>query len=304
MERTAEVFDDLYGHCLSEGSIVNAGEHMGKQVPPVLEAVKEQLTYQEPVVHFDETGMRTEGKLQWLHSASSERLTYYTIHPKRGKEGMDDMDILPKLAGVAVHDDWQPYWRYDHVSHSLCNTHHLRQLRFIVERYQQAWAQEMSDLLLEMKTAADQARVTGNQVDPEVIRRLDARYDELLAQGLQDNPPPLIEPSQTKKRGRPKQTPPKNLLDHLQTQKPQVLAFLFDVAIPFDNNQAERDIRMVKVKQKVSGSFRSTTGAKLFCQIRSYISTVRKNGHPVLGALVAALTGEPVMPLSASAQSP
>lgn len=296
LERTTEIFADLYGHSPSEGTLVNVAERLGEQVKPAVDDAKHQLTTQAPVVHLDETGLRVEGRLQWLHSASSERLTYYALHPKRGSAAMDAIGILPNLAGVAVHDDWQPYWKYTDQAHSLCNAHHLRQLRFLVERYQQPWAEEMGQLLLEMKAAADLARPTGEPLYPAQLAAFSSRYDAILACGFDQNPPSPPDPETPKKRGRPKQTPPQNFLHHLRQHKPEVLAFLYDLAIPFDNNQAERDIRMVKLKQKISGSFRSQEGAQLFCRIRSYISTVRKNGHHVLHALVAAINGQPVMP--------
>ena len=304
LERTSEIFADLYNHRLSEGTIVNVAERLGEQVRPAVEEVKRQLTTQEPVVHLDETGLRVEGRLHWLHSASSERLTHYAVHAKRGHAAMDAIGILPNLAGVAVHDDWQPYWHYTDRVHSLCNAHHLRQLRFLVERYQQTWAEEMSQLLREMKMATDQARLIAIPFSPAQLADFESRYDQILLDGFAQNPEPPPVPDAPKKRGRPKRTPSQNFLHHLWQHKPETLAFLYDLNLPFDNNQAERDIRMVKVKQKISGTFRSQNGADLFCRIRSYISTVRKNGHPVLHALVAALNHQPVMPPTLAASAP
>ena len=295
LERTSEIFADLYHHSPSEGTIVNMAERLGKQVQPVVEAIKQQLTTQVPVVHLDETGLRVEGHLHWLHSASSEKLTYYAVHPKRGHVAMDAIGILPNLAGVAVHDDWSPYWRYTDCGHSLCNAHHLRRLLFLVERYDQAWAEEMSQLLCEMKAATDQARQTACSLDAAQLALFDKRYDEIVAVGFDQNPMPQPEADAPKKRGRPKRTPPQNFLHHLQQHKAETLAFLYDLNVPFDNNQAERDIRMMKVKQKISGTFRSQDGARLFCTIRSYISTARKNGYHVLEALADALDGHPML---------
>lgn len=296
LERTSEIFADFYGHSPSEGTIVNVAERLGKQVHPAVEAIKRQLTTQAPVVHLDETGMRVEGRLHWVHSASSASLTHYAVHPKRGHLAMDAIGILPNLVGVAVHDDWQPYWRYTDCAHTLCNAHHLRRLRFLVERYEQGWAEEMSQLLCEMKTAIDQTRQIALPLASAQLALFDKRYDEIVASGFDQNPMPPPEPDAPKKRGRPKRTPSQNFLHHLQQHKLDTLAFLYDPNIPFDNNQAERDIRMIKVKQKISGTFRSQDGARLFCAIRSYISTARKNGHRVLDALVDALDGHPIMP--------
>ena len=293
MERTVALLGDLYGHAPSPALVPAANEAMHAGIEPALTAIWSALQ-KEDVVHFDESGLRVAGALQWVHVSSTPLLTYLVSHAKRGREALQAIDILPQFRGRAIHDHWRSYFTFSACEHGLCNAHHLRELQFIVDQYQQSWAEDMKQLLLEIKEAVAEVAPDADSLEPEQRQDFWQRYDDILSKGFTANPPPAKPPPN--KRGRKKQSPPKNLLDRLQQHKPQVLAFMDDFNVPFDNNLAERDIRMVKVKQKVSGSFRTQKGADTFCAIRSYISTVRKQGGSVIDAMQQALDGQPFIP--------
>lgn len=288
--RVQELLSEAFGCQLSEGTLYEARETCFESLAEVEVGIFEALQQAE-VAHFDETGLRVNAKLLWLHVASTQALTYYFIHPKRGSEAMDVMDILPQFEGTSVHDGWRSYAGYDCV-HALCNAHHLRELRFLVERYQQGWAEQMMTLLVTMKASVEQAQAQGvTQLSANEIAQLEHQYRDLIDTGLRLNPanPPLAH-----SRGRPKQTPARNLLERLDVHQAEVLRFIHDFQVPFDNNQAERDIRMMKLKQKISGGFRSLDGARVFCRIRGYLSTLKKQGYNLLDALEQLFLGHPI----------
>jgi len=293
LERTSDFFEDIFGHRISQATILQANLLGEEKIKPANEVIKQQLINAN-VVNFDESGSRVKGKLHWLHVASTPFHTYYSIHKKRGQEAMDDIGILPYFMGIAMHDAWAPYFSYVHMKHALCNVHHLRDLKFIEGQYNQEWEMEMFSLLLDIKKEVENTNPFYDCLDDSKILDFEKQYDEIIEKGLEINPPSIS--PERKKRGRIKQSPPKNLLDRLKLRKEEILLFMHDFSVPFDNNQGERDIRMIKVKQKVSGSFRTMEGARIFCSIRGYISTARKNGCCVIDAIQDAFDGKPFIP--------
>lgn len=295
-ERACEVMRDLLGVSLSQGTLATLIERLAKQLAPIEELTKEALKG-APVLHQDESGLYIAGQCHWLHVSSTSTLTHYAVHRARGSQALQAIGILSDFSGVSVHDGWRSYQQYD-CAHALCNVHHLRELTFLQEEQQQAWAARLKELLLTMKAQVEDAKASGQSALPQPLyRRLIEQYRRILLQGyLENHPAPLTSASSPPKRGRRKQSKALNLLDRLWEQEEAVLAFLYDFSIPFDNSQAERDLRMLKVQQKVSGGFRSPPGAEHFARIRGYLSTLRKQGIPVLSALQATLLGHPVLP--------
>ena len=293
-ERTCGLFADLFGFTVSQGTLANFTRECHKRLADFSERTK-ALVAQAPVAHFDESGVRVINGLRWLHSASTASATHYEIHRKRGSEGIDSAGILPGFRGRAIHDFWRPYFLYD-CSHGLCNAHHLRELTFVREQNGQAWAGDMIKLLREIKKAADKARPAASALPKAVVRDFEARFQRVIDNGHAANPLPEPPPRAIKKRGRRKKTKPRNLLERLDVHRRETLAFMYDFNVPFDNNLAERDIRMMKVQQKISGTFRSEAGAGAFCRIRSYVSTARKNALGAMDALVRAVAGNPFVP--------
>jgi transposase len=293
--RVRELLADLCGQSLSVGTLVAMVQPCAQQLAPVEEALKVE-TRAAPVLHHDETGVRVAGKLQGVHVSSTPALTHYGVHPKRGRAATEAIGILPGFTGVSVHDGWKSYQTYTHCRHALCNVHHLRELTLVAEELHQPWAGQLKDLLHQMKAAVATARDSGlTQLPPPQRQALHTRYESLLLAGLAANPPPPLPPA-GRRRGRRKQSPARNLLERLWLGQAQVLAFLDDFAIPFDNNQAEQDLRMFKVQQKVSGCFRADAGAEAYCRIRGYLSTLRKRRQALLHALQSAFTGRPLFP--------
>lgn len=275
------------------GTLVDWVQQSAAALTPVEEQLKAAL-HCALVLHIDETGVRRSGRLAWAHVAGTPRLTHYAIHAKRGREATDAIGILPGYAGVSVHDGWKSYQAQTTCRHALCNVHHLRELTFVEEQYHQAWAKDRKGLLLKMQTATEQARTKGlSRLSTAQRDAFVACYAQILARGHAANPPP---PRCPKQRGRLKQSSVRNLLERLWLGQTAVLAFLDNLTIPFDNNQAERDLRMLKPQQKISGCFRSDMGADAFARLRSKWSTYPKQGVALLDALLALFAGSPVYP--------
>jgi transposase len=279
-DRAAQLLSDWLGAPVATGTLVNLVAEASVRVTPALDVIREQIIA-APVVHADETGSRVEASLHWIHSASTSSHTLYTAHARRGLEAMTAAGVLKFVTGVLVHDGWSPYRAYP-VKHGLCNAHHLRELEGAAEhRGQAGWAREMIKVLIGLKNDVAAARDCGRaSLTEERLAYWNTRYDIAVDRGNRANDLRL-------------QRKPYNLLKRLIKYREDVLRFATDFRVPFDNNLAERDIRMVKLKQKISGSHRSFAGADRFCRIRSYISTARKQGKSVASVLIRLFEGDP-----------
>jgi transposase len=286
--RTAEAMRDLFGCPLSAGTVANTVRECAEALLETELKIKRGLR-RSALIHADETGLRVEGQLQYVHVTSNRRLTHYTAAAGRGRTAIEEAGVLPRYGGTCVHDGWPAYSFYTQCRHALCGAHLLRELSFFAELSEgtKAWAAPLKKLLLEMKAEGERAGAGGGRrVADDKLAELTDTYDRLIAEGLEAQPPPQV-PEQVRKQAR-------NLLLRLGRRKGEVLLFLTDPRVPFDNNQAERDLRMVKLRQKVGGCFRSEEGARRFCRIRSYVSTMRKHGRGVLVALEGACCGKPL----------
>jgi transposase len=291
VDRAAEAMADCFGAPVSTGWLSSLLPSAADRLGGFTTAVRAQLAA-APVAHFDETGGRVAGKLRWVHVAATDTLTLYHRASGRGKDSIDTGGVLPGFAGVAVHDGLTSYRRYP-VTHALCSAHHLRELAGIAQTTGQQWPTRLGDLLVEIHKNVEAAKTEGRTALP--ARRLAGyrrRYRGLVVEGKALNPPP----PRTGKRGRPKLGPAGSLLRRLDEYQDDVLRFATDFAVPFDNNQAERDIRMVKLQQKISGGWRSETGADAFLTVRSYLSTARKQNQAALDVLKQLFTGTPWIP--------
>lgn len=283
-ERLRQVCKDLFEQPLSRGTLATINARASEALAPVEQAIIQGLT-QSPALHADESGLRVAGKLHWLHVVSTALLTFFGVHGHRGAEAMDALGVLPHCLCWLIHDFWKPYFKYEAL-HALCNQHLLRELKFLFQQCGEIWADELSRFLLDWKNDPR----TKDGLEEEVFHHAHRHYRAILARGRKDHP--RREPGQK----RTEQDKATNLLDRLEDYDLSVLAFLLDPNVPFTNNQAEQDIRMIKVKQKISGCFRTLEGARCFARIRGYLSTCRKQGINLWDACFHAALGRPFMP--------
>ena len=292
--RAAELMSDVLQAPVSTGFLAGVLSRARDGLGCFAATVREQIRDAD-VAHFDETGARIAGKLGWVHVASTGVGTVYHLAAGRGKASIDVGGILPGFTGVAVHDGLAAYRQYD-IPHGLCGAHHLRELIGMAETCGQDWCDELAELLTQMQRQVVAAKVRGEGALPaRALARFRREYRALIAEGKQLNPPP----PRTGKRGRPALGPAGSLLRRLDDYQDDVLRFAYDFRVPFDNNQAERDIRMIKLQQKISGGWRTTEGAEAFLAVRSYLSTARKQGHNAMTVLRDLFNGNPWIPASA-----
>ena len=287
-KRIQEYFEGQIGIPLSEGSIYNFNREAYESLEPFDVRAREELTKSE-VMHVDETGINKNGDRYWLHSASNSLWTYFFPHERRGTEAINSIGILPEFRGILCHDHLKSYYTYSNCMHALCNAHHLRELEGVWEDdNKQEWAKEMKALLKEINRATSDA---GGILGTDESEKYRQRYRTILQNAEAESSPP-DETNRKGKRGRVRRTKARNLLERLRKYEGDVLRFMDNKNVPFTNNLAENDIRMTKVQQKISGCFRSLERAKIFCRIRSYLSTCRKQGVNLSRALQMLFRGE------------
>jgi len=296
VKRVAEILMDFFNAPVSPGSVMSFIREAAGWTAPVM-AIVENAIAASAGAHFDETGCRQGKRLRWLHAAATECLVALRFHEKRGSEAIMDFGILPKFNGLATHDFWKSYLSDDfkEVVHNFCRAHLMRELEAIAKGYEgQSWAAELKKFFSKAKRATDAAREAGNlALAPKIISSLEEEYRRLIKSGLRANG---LAPPDLKRGNIGEKTTPKNILRRLVEYEDGVLLFIRDLRAPFDNNEAERVIRVAKIKMKVSGCFRSKWGAEAFATLRGYIATARKNGVGAYRALLAAFQGNSFIP--------
>jgi transposase len=303
--RTSEAMRDLFGCRISPGTVESTRHRASQKLVGVEEQIKQGIRVAE-VIGADETGLRVAGKSAWVHVARTDLLTHYGYDTRRGKLAMDAIGILPSFRGVCLRDGWFSYDEYRQATHALCNVHLLRELVYIEEccAEQQQWTRPLAKLLLGIKAAVEEAKGQGaTELSVEQMTTFTMRYDRLVKRAARLNPEPKAESSPPASSRRKvvsvkSRAPALPLIRRLQSKREEFLRFMRDFRVGFDNNAAERDIRMVKLQQKIGGCFRTPEGAEAFCRIRSYLSSARKQGHSPLAALEHAFAGKPLVLIS------
>ena len=292
VNRIHDLLGSMFGVSISTGTIMNMVSKCARQVGPILPEIR-KLIANSDVSHFDETGTDMNGRIFWVHCSSTGQLTLLTANQKRGKDGMDDNGVLPLYRGTAVHDCWGPYWNYPNVNHAVCCAHILRELNWVIEFIpEHTWAAAFRDLLLKMKKAKEDAIERGEkELGSDLLSEFDKEYDRILRIADEECPDPPDPPD--RKRGRKKKGKERALIERLRKLKDSVCLFVHDFAVPFTNNQAERDVRNVKTKTKIAGSFRTEDGVQDYLDIMSYLGTAQKHKISVFEALTAAFNGNP-----------
>jgi len=289
-DRLADISRDIFKTPVSPGTLVNIIQECSQSLKNSMVYIKDRLK-KSRVLHCDETGIRVKGKNLWLHSTGNTQFTYLETHAKRGSEATSDIGILPGFSGTAVHDFWKAYYHYSYCKHGICNAHILRELVGIKDNFSQLWAERMKKLLLAIKQIMEKK---AGALNPKTLEKFGKRYADILNLAEISNPLPMKSQASSHKRGKQACSKARNLLDRMRLHKADILRFMHDPEVPFDNNLAERDIRMSKVKQKISGGFRSDQGCADFDRIRSYIATAIKQRISVFEALQAAISGRPL----------
>ena len=278
--RLKQLTQDIFKATISQGTLVNMTKRCDELLETTEASIKENLLASNHL-HLDETGCYVNGKRHWLHVTSNQKFTHYFVHEKRGSQAIEANGILPSFKGTVIHDHWTPYFKYDDCAHALCNVHHLREFKGIIDFENQQWAKNMTKLLLEAKTYSEE---TEYPLPLSKIQEFEKRYQQIIEEGYRENPLKLHE----------KNTDSVRLLNRLSKRQEEVLEFLYQVEVPFDNNLAERDVRMTKTKQKISGCFRTEKGAHCFARIRGFISTCQKQGLNIIESIETILMGNTI----------
>ena len=291
IKRTHEILSGVFNIPIATGTISNMVKRCAHSLSDTVNKIKDKVVG-SALGHFDETATRVDKKLWWVHNASNCEYTYLDISPKRGFKGMEQCGVLTEFTGIAVHDCWASYWSYPDIQHAVCCAHLLRELTGITENHpEQKWASAFIDLLLDMKKVKEKAVENGrDSLSYYYYQKFDRKYDNLIEQARKENPLPK---TTEKKRGRKKKGKILALVERLANYKASVCLFIHNFMVPFDNNQAERDLRMIKVKTKVSGCFRTEEGARDYLKIMSYVGTAHKQGYNAYEAIKNALSGHP-----------